>query len=130
MLTKEEYEKTFIRMMDSVRTECKGDFSCYGVRCVTTCPISNVCHAGSILNRPRAFDLIEAVEQWGKAHPFVTNAYKFKEVFGVEPRHPDGMYICPIFYVDKCPQSITVTCTECRAGFWEAEYREPKKEGE
>lgn len=72
MLTKEEYKRTFIRMMDSLREEYKGTYYCDGISCYD-CPIGDVCRGR--LTDP--YVVIEAVEQWGKEHPIVTNADKF-----------------------------------------------------
>lgn len=72
MITKKEYQKTLIRMWDSVRNDsCKGRSSCDGVRC-EVCPMKPICfdevweHEDSLL---RIYDTIEFVEKWGKEHP-------------------------------------------------------------
>lgn len=127
MITKEEYEKTFIRMMDSVRTDNKGEFNCSGISWCTNCPIIKICRGG--ITAQKAFELIEFVEKWGKEHPIVTYADKFKEVFGREPRRGDGVYECPSFCVGKCPRS-DIRCCDCSKEFWNSEYKEPEKKEE
>ena len=54
----------------------------------------------------------------------MTNAKKFKEVFGYD-REPftDG-YHCP-FNSDRCKEN---TCEDCLNKWWQSEYKEPKKE--
>ena len=66
MLTKEEFESEFTRMMDSVRCEYTGEFSCRGVSCYL-CPVMHKCR--SAIN---SYDIIEAVEKWSNAHPITT----------------------------------------------------------
>lgn len=80
MLTREEYKKTYIRMMDSNRIYCKGSHSCDGVSC-GKCPLHSLCEETES-DSFHSFEIIEAVEQWGKKHPVVTNREKWKEVFG------------------------------------------------
>lgn len=45
------------------------------------------------------------IMDWAKEHPIITNADKFKEVFGFE-----------------------LSCEECEYNFWNQEYKEPKEE--
>lgn len=73
MLTNEEYSKTFIRMMDSLRDKCyKGRPTCDGVFC-SDCPLSEevCCHnSGANINRLiNAVKAIEIVEEWGEKNP-------------------------------------------------------------
>ncbi len=77
MLTKEEYKKTYIKMMDSIRCCYKGELNCDGVGC-QICPLSSVCrypHSNVLISN--AFDCVELVEKWGKEHPNVTNGTRF-----------------------------------------------------
>jgi hypothetical protein len=68
MITKEEYQKTLIRIWDSVRDDNhKGEGSCAGVIC-KTCPIEFGC--GTVMSY---YDVVEFVEKWGKEHPIKTN---------------------------------------------------------
>ena len=60
-MTKEEYKRELIRMWDSLRTENKGEYSCYGVDC-DFCPLGRRC------DRIFSFEMIEAVEKWSKEH--------------------------------------------------------------
>ena len=72
MISKEEYQKTLIRMWDSLRDKKhKGEFDCAGVNC-GSCPINFGC--GSVM---RYSDVIEFVEKWGKEHPIKTNGSEF-----------------------------------------------------
>ncbi len=123
MLTKEEYKKTFIRMMDSLRTTNLGSFDCRGVYDCNECPLASIdCDSAQ-----NAFEIVETVEQWGKEHPIVTNADKFKEVFGTEPKDGISDWLCPSFALKCCPHN---GCDNCKKSFWEAEYKEPKKSEE
>lgn len=124
MLTREEYEKTLIRMFDSVRTndEDKGDKSCRGVAC-EKCPCKDLGDC-SIYD---AFEAIEIVEKWGKEHPIMTMEDKFVEVFGHKPIHEKYENCC-------CPASLGYkvgcglkTCEECSKNFWKSEYKAPKR---
>ena len=62
MMTKEEYKRELIRMWDSLRTENKGEYSCYGVDC-DFCALVRRC------DRIFSFEMIEAVEKWSKENP-------------------------------------------------------------
>ena len=122
MLDKETFKKEYIRMMDSIRTTDLGSFDCKGVYNCNDCPLNSIdCDYAR-----NAFDIIEIVEKWSKEHPIVTNADKFKEVFGIDPRTPEGTYICPAFTVtlDECARR---ECDNCRKKYWESEYKEPEK---
>lgn len=124
-MTREEYEKTFVRMMDSMRGEKdRGGRDCFGVDC-NSCPLGGVCRAQATVAFD-VFEIIEAVEKWGKEHPLVTRADKFEEVFGRSPRPTDDTaYVCPKrvgFDVKDCHRAI---CTTCAKAFWESEYIEP-----
>lgn len=105
-MTREEYEKTYVRMMDSVRTDefYQGHKNCEGVPC-EECPIVNICQKASL--GFSAFAIMETVKKWGKEHPIITNADKFKEVFGFDP-------IGNVYTADEVE-------------FWKSEYVEPKK---
>lgn len=124
-MTREEYEKTYIRMMDSLRSkEYKGRDSCIGVECCM-CPIHDNCYINSTTFN--IFSIMDVVEKWGKEHPAITNADKFEEVFGHKPQHKDGTYLCPPFGDGDCLANI---CAYCRRDYWESEYVAPKKERE
>ena len=127
MITKEEYQRNLIRMFDSIRRTHKGEETCKGVEC-NNCPFyEEVCSTEGIEGALfHSYEVIEIVEQWAKEHPIVTNAMKFKEVFGKEIRK------------DSCV-NLGVKCRDCdysedgecdvRNRFWNAEYN-PTKEGE
>lgn len=114
-MTKEEYQINLIRMWDSVRSTHKGQKDCIGVNC-KDCPFDrNFCNM---------YDAIEVVENWIREHPVITNAMKFKEVFGIEP--------------DKrsCVNGNVINCRDCEYHgdaecavsklFWNAEYKKTK----
>lgn len=58
--------------------------------------------------------IISTVEQWSKEHPIITNACKFKEVFGFLP---EG---CQTFYFVKPNGSYSKTIN------WQDQYKEPE----
>ena len=63
------------------------------------------------------------IMDWAKEHPVMTNADKFKEVFGIEIGHEFekcDLFTCSDDGCDKCEYY----------GFWNREYIEPKKENE
>ena len=49
------------------------------------CPFDGNC---SSLEKSEPSEAVRIVEEWSKEHPATTNADKFKEVFGVEPKRP------------------------------------------
>lgn len=127
MMTNKEYQQQLVRMWDSIRSDCKGTSGCSSVDC-NFCPFNGkVCNlaTNTIFN---AYKSIEIVENWAKQHPIVTNADKFREVFGFKP------------YTKNCINGEEkVSCTNCQCfydgecaahnRFWNAEYN-PTKEGE
>ena len=67
MMTKEEYEKELVRMLDAFRTSHKGTQSCVGVLC-KDCPLAlNACKP--LANGLDIYKAFEAVENWVKEHP-------------------------------------------------------------
>ena len=46
------------------------------------CDLENYC--GTEIHCPD--DAVECVETWSKIHPLITNAKKFEEIFGVNPK--------------------------------------------
>ena len=71
MLTKELYKEEYIRMMDSLRQEypeALGQANCDYVHCFQ-CPLKLVCNGGN--SAYNAFEVIEIVDKWSKAHPYV-----------------------------------------------------------
>ncbi len=116
MLSKEEFQKTFIRMMDSVRhdQDVKGEANCDFVYCCD-CPLGKIADSANgsdtCFNMAySAMDIIEIVEKWGKEHPITTNGDKFREIFGIDPLNGLKKY--------------DGYCT----AFWGSEYIPPKKE--
>lgn len=118
-MTKEEYKRNLVRMFDSLRTECKGEEICAGISC-SDCPFNRkVCNAGKLLFY--SFEAIEIVEQWAEQHPIVTNAEKFREVFGIEKL---PFYSCIYTNADcrDCEHFIGMGC-KANGDFWNAEYK-------
>jgi len=69
-------------------------------------------------------DACKIVEQWSKEHPIITNAMKFKEVFGHKPQSINGIIFCPpvtpgAFECDR------VDCMKCLE-WWDKQYKEPE----
>jgi len=122
-MTKDEYNKTLMRMYDSMRGDkYRGYKDCNGIKC-DGCLFQSFCY-GSGRNHS-AYDLVAFVEQWAKEHPVATRADKFKETFGFFPID-DGQYCCPI-QVGASMECVS-DCENCTKKFWESEYIEPKKE--
>jgi len=134
MITKEEFKKTYIRMMDSYRKDgvYKGEPNCRGLSCNNACPFYGVCcdneiDKGSDLTY-NVFEIIEMVEEWGKEHPLITRADKYKEVFGIQPKYNgDDVFICPGKAKDDY-WCRTHSCEGCKEDYWNGEYVEPEKE--
>ena len=61
------------------------------------------------------------VAEWAADHPFMTNAEKFKEVFGVRPQN-----VCPPKGADICEDGAG-DCVECMK-WWNREYKDPEAE--
>ena len=76
-MTKEEYKREFVRMMDSMRDESIGEPNCHGVHC-DDCPFNEkVCNSPSRVGRIfLAFDVIEIVENWSREHPSIGGMIK------------------------------------------------------
>ena len=119
MISREEYEKTFVRMMDSIRENGKGRANCNGVDC-TSCPFSIECAKDDQSNPFKAAFFCEIVEQWGKEHPVITNGKKFEEVFGM--RRYENECFKPIS--EKCACGH---CSTCKYGP-NGEYHAPEGE--
>lgn len=116
-MTTEEYRENLIRMWDSVRNESKGEETCRDVNC-RDCHFDEICNAvygGAIIN---ACKTIEIVEQWAEQHPIVTNAEKFKEVFGFEPN----------VFADNEKHILCNGYRTIDEKFWDAEYKGQPKE--
>ena len=104
-------------MWDSVRNESKGEETCRDVNC-RDCHFDEICNAvygGAIIN---ACKTIEIVEQWAEQHPIVTNAEKFKEVFGFEPN----------VFADNEKHILCNGYRTIDEKFWDAEYKGQPKE--
>jgi hypothetical protein len=57
---------------------------------------------------------VSVVEQWSKEHPLVTNAQKFKEVFGVGPEYCSS------------PLRTSETGNVLAHEWWDEPYKEPE----
>lgn len=122
MFSAEEYLKTYVRMMDSLRAESfRGEFTCAGVDC-EVCPLCKICGTTELS------EAIKIVKDWGKTHPLVTMKEKYEEEFGVEPSNYNGNYICPqmlgFYKRKKCKKGM---CSSCARAFWNSEYRKVKE---
>lgn len=122
-MTKEEYQRNLIRMLDSIRVNYKGAKHCGGVNC-HDCPLDEkICNkAAPIFYMNEA---AEIVENWAKEHPIKTNADKFKEVFGLDmaPIHSCvSSKSC-----EDCEYTYDGACAVSKL-FWDAEYKEQTKE--
>lgn len=116
MLSKEEYQKNLRRMFDSLRTEHKGEDNCAGVKCAE-CPFKEVsCSLGA--SNFYLFETMEIVENWSKEHPVMTNADKFRELFGVQP--PINACVNNNIDCENCGYYSDGRCNV--HSFWDKEY--------
>lgn len=115
-----EFLKEYTRMC----TECK---DCYG------CPLAVTTCAGCCeLSEKQIINVIEKTEQWSKEHPIITNAMKFKEVFGfygdtvnrVKPERGIAGTKGSCGY-DDCRDSCGSRCFPRCPMWWDDEYKEP-----
>ena len=139
MLTKEEYKREYIRMMDFLKdkegcsTAHKGEFNCKGV-CCNICPFCNMCPlciyeiTDHDLQAIRAYDIIEVVEKWSKEHPVMTNSDKFKEVYGINIEIDCTRMPCPrmLGIIEKEVCNKKDCCEKCKEDFWNSEYKTNK----
>ncbi len=90
-----QFQRDFVRMLDSMREECKGETTCVGIgdKECEECPLTTFCLDDDVCFN--AEKIIEIVTQWAKEYPIVTNEQKYKGVFGVEPKGRGGDYVCP-----------------------------------
>ena len=127
-----QYQRDFVRMLDSMRDIHKGERSCIGIdddKC-EKCLLAEICDS----NNEILFDIekaIEIVNSWAKEHPFITYEQKYEETFGVKPIDKSGMYVCPAKAgLTECEYTLfDKSCEECAKEFWKSEYKEAKKEG-
>lgn len=124
MITREEYEKGVIRMMDSMRSSNIGAANCVGVECEEGCPMyATYCKDASCAYT--AYKKVEIVEEWLKDHPKITRRQKFEEL--MEKHFPEVS-------VDDCAadlQSPEIGCgfegCDACSEYWDGEYVEPSK---
>lgn len=124
-----QFQRDFVRMLDSMRDTCKGAINCIGIdadKC-EKCLLADICDNEILYNAEK---VIEIVTQWAKEHPVVTMKDKYKEVFGVDPVSKRGGCVCPFDAgLSDCNCTDSTACDDCRRKFWNSEYKEPKKEG-
>ena len=110
------YLKEKRRYLDSIgRTEG----GCTGVLC-NRCMFDNISSdiRCSEFEMVRPEDATELIRKWAEEHPCVTNADKFKEMFGVEP----SLSCCPISCNRSCKEP-----DECKyLNWWKEEYEVPE----
>lgn len=118
-MTKEEYQRNLIRMFDSIRSNHKGEETCDGMDCCD-CPFNEeVCRADGIKGVLfHSYEAIEVVENWAKENPIVTNADKFREVFGFEP-----LPIQSCVNSQKCENCEYYCDYDAINCFWDKEYK-------
>lgn len=116
-MTKEEYQKELVRMFDSLRDDkFKGETHCKGIKCIY-CPLYHkACQVvdGEVYG---FFNALEIIEKWSREHP-ITNAEKFKEVFGFEPN----------VFADNEKHILCNGYRTIDEKFWDAEYKGQPKE--
>lgn len=132
MITKEEYQKTLIRMWDSVRDDTyKGNPNCDGVDC-QNCPTTSVCGSGVA----GGYDMVEFVEEWAEEHPIKTNREVFMEAvqekFGGTLNSTKlqtllDVYGCALFNAE-CTTDNCKTCDLSKV--WDKEYKEVSKDAD
>jgi len=129
-ITREEFKAIVKRIYAEAGADVTdGSNWCNGRGCHTSCPFSGdkfcIVDDKSV---DQLFNTFEFVEQWAKDHPILTNAEKYKEVFGVEPKDVFGEFMCPRYAGFLTVECKGVRCKECKDKFWNAEYKEPAKE--
>ena len=70
-------------------------------------------------------EAVKIVEEWSKEYPIMTNAMKFKEVFGCEPYETMTIRYCPpiAYRTSKCMRN----CEECKV-WWDEGWKEPEND--
>ena len=126
-----QFQKDFVRMLDSMREEHKGETTCVGIgdKACEECPLTTLCVDNDICFKTEK--IIETVKQWAKEHPVVTYEQKYEETFGVKPRALNGNIPCPRNMGFKIKCETIGACGKCTNEFWNSEYKPPKtgKEG-
>lgn len=106
----------FVEVMKQKERLCKSIEDC--TQCVMSCDYNGIgCNCIEFF-RLHPKEAEEIIMKWVKEHPLMTNADKFKEVFGFRP--------------DKCPTTFcnTQKCAVCDGyRFWVQEYKEPENKG-
>jgi len=82
------------------------------------CPLEmdNCAGCGDEFSEKQIINIIDKTEQWSKEHPIITNARKFKEVFGFMPAG------CQKFYFVEPNGAYSKTIN------WQEPYKEPEHE--
>ena len=121
-----QYQRDFVRMLDSMRDTSKGEISCIGIDAdeCEKCLLADICDNEILYNAEK---VIEIVTQWAKEHPFDTMAEKYEGVFGIKPIDRKGNYFCPhnVGFFDV-PCEDNYSCESCSSKFWNSEYKEPR----
>ena len=85
--------------------------------CNKKCPLYAISGGGLcntyLSNHPKEAE--EIIMKWAKENPIITNADKFKEVFGFEPNE----HTCP-YTIEKCNGECSELCD--KYNFWKEEY--------
>jgi hypothetical protein len=90
---------------------------CVECRDCSGCPLKGTeCSIGSELSEEEMISIVGKTEQWSKEHSLVTNAQKFKEVFGFMPADHTTL-----FHLNKDDFGIM-------AIKWDEPYKEPAHE--
>ena len=134
MLTREECKRTITRIFDSVRAdeEFLGECHCDGTQACSECPFEGMdMFCLDELSIDNIFNAFEYIEKWAEEHPLVTMRDKYKEVFGVEPVLANGGLVCPADVgLSHCNCINKDTCSDCKATFWDSEYKPIRQGGE
>lgn len=100
-----------LEFLKEIKRMCTVNKDCYG------CPLNGTtCSISPELSEEQMINIVNKIEQWSKDHPIITNAQKFKEVFGFMPAG------CQTFYFVEPNGSYSKTIN------WQDPYKEPKHE--
>lgn len=88
--------------------------------CVSGCPIIKTCNR---LRDKGNEETVAIVEKWSKEHSIITNADKFKEVFGIEINSFGNANFIQIV---TNSDSQTIKAIQCLDEFWDEPYKKPE----
>lgn len=85
------------------------------------CPLEmdNCAGFGDVFSEKQIINIIEKTEQWSKEHHIVTNAQKFKEVFG--EKTIDQLALCETRTVGPNVPKLFIK----PSSWWDKPYKEP-----